>query len=427
MPAKVVVGAQWGDEGKAKVVDFLGKGADIVVRFQGGANAGHTVVAEGREFVFHLIPAGILHPEKTGVIGNGVVVDPAALIEEMDRLEGMGVRVEGRLFVSRDAHLVMPYHKLLDRVLEERRGKGKIGTTGKGIGPCYRDKAGRIGIRVGDLLELDVFRSKLRVALEFHNHLLTACGELPLDEEEVFSQYRAFAGRIAPLVADTSLLLNRALDQGRRVLFEGAQGTLLDIDHGTYPFVTSSNTTAGGACTGAGIGPTRIDEVVGVAKAYTTRVGEGPFPTEFEPELEERMRRKWREYGATTGRGRRCGWFDAVAVRYAARINGFTSLALTRLDSLEGLNPIRICVAYMYNGHRIEEFPGSAEVLRECRPVYEELPGWEDSLSSARSWDDLPEAAKGYVRRIEELVGVEVGLISVGREREQTFVLKDPW
>ena len=427
MPAKVVVGAQWGDEGKAKVVDFLGKGADIVVRFQGGANAGHTVVAEGREFVFHLIPAGILHPEKTGVIGNGVVVDPAALIEEMDRLEGMGVRVEGRLFVSRDAHLVMPYHKLLDRVLEERRGKGKIGTTGKGIGPCYRDKAGRIGIRVGDLLELDMFRSKLRAALEFHNHLLTACGELPLDEEEVFSQYRAFAGRIAPLVADTSLLLNRALDQGRRVLFEGAQGTLLDIDHGTYPFVTSSNTTAGGACTGAGIGPTRIDEVVGVAKAYTTRVGEGPFPTEFEPELEERMRKKWREYGATTGRGRRCGWFDAVAVRYAARINGFTSLALTRLDSLEGLNPIRICVAYMYNGHRIEEFPGSAEVLRECRPVYEELPGWEDSLSSARSWDDLPEAAKGYVRRIEELVGVEVGLISVGREREQTFVLKDPW
>jgi len=427
MPAKVVVGAQWGDEGKAKVVDFLGKGADIVVRFQGGANAGHTVVAEGREFVFHLIPAGILHPEKTGVIGNGVVVDPAALIEEMDRLEGMGVRVEGRLFVSRDAHLVMPYHKLLDRVLEERRGKGKIGTTGKGIGPCYRDKAGRIGIRVGDLLELDVFRSKLRVALEFHNHLLTACGEPPLDEEEVFSQYRVFAGRIAPLVADTSLLLNRALDQGRRVLFEGAQGTLLDIDHGTYPFVTSSNTTAGGACTGAGIGPTRIDEVVGVAKAYTTRVGEGPFPTEFEPELEERMRKKWREYGATTGRGRRCGWFDAVAVRYAARINGFTSLALTRLDSLEGLNPIRICVAYMYNGHRIEEFPGSAEMLRECRPVYEELPGWEDSLSSARSWDDLPEAAKGYVRRIEELVGVEVGLISVGREREQTFVLKDPW
>ncbi|HID11663.1 MAG TPA: adenylosuccinate synthase, partial [Candidatus Latescibacteria bacterium] len=363
----------------------------------------------------------------TGVIGNGVVLDPAALVEEMDRLEAIGVRVEGRLFVSRDAHLVMPYHKLMDRVMEQQRGKGKIGTTGKGIGPCYRDKAGRIGIRVGDLLEPEMFRAKLRAALEVHNRLLAAYGTPPLDEGEVFSKYLAFSGKIAPLIADISLLLNRALDEGQRVLFEGAQGTLLDIDHGTYPFVTSSNTTAGGACTGTGVGPTRIDEVVGVAKAYTTRVGEGPLPTEFEPELEECLRRRWREYGATTGRGRRCGWFDAVAVRYAARVNGFTSLALTRLDSLEGLDPLRICVAYVYNGRRIEEFPGSAELLRGCQPEYEELPGWKESISSARSWEDLPEAARRYVQRIEELVGVEVGLISVGREREQTVVRKDPW
>jgi len=426
MPAKVVVGAQWGDEGKAKVVDFLSESADLVVRFQGGANAGHTVVAGGKEFIFHLVPAGVLHPGKVGVIGNGVVVDPEALLEEMDRLERIGVKVDGRLFVSRDAHLVMPYHKVLDRVMEEHRGK-RIGTTGKGIGPCYRDKAGRVGIRVGDLMDPDVFRAKLHAALDVHNRILSSYGEPPLDEGEILSQYRKFAERMASLVADTSLILNRALDEGKRVLFEGAQGTLLDLDHGTYPFVTSSNTTAGGACTGTGVGPTRIDEVVGVAKAYTTRVGEGPLPTEFEGEMEEEMRRRWGEYGATTGRGRRCGWFDAVAVRYAARVNGFTSLALTRLDSLEGMDPVKICVAYEYDGRITEEFPNSAEVLGRCRPVYEELPGWDGPTSSARSWEELPEGAREYVRRIGELVGAEVVLISVGREREQTIVLGEPW
>ena len=425
MSTKVVVGAQWGDEAKAKIVDVLAEEADIVVRFQGGANAGHTVIVGDRKFIFHQIPVGAMHPDKICVIGNGVVLDPVALMQEVADLQAEGISVEGRLFISPHAHLVMPYHKLLDRVIDERKGAGKIGVTGRGIGPCYRDKAARSGIRIGDLLDRDLFREKLSVNLREKNQILAALyGREALDEQQILNEYSALNGRIAPCVTDTSILLHRAIAEGKRILFEGAQGTLLDVDHGTYPFVTSSNTSAGGACTGTGVGPTQINEVIGVAKAYTTRVGTGPLPTEFEGDFQEQMRVRWGEYGATTGRGRRCGWFDAVLVRFSARINGLSSLAITRLDSLDDLDPIRICVAYEYDGKRIEDFSGDTRVLMDCTPIYEEMPGWKTATSEVRCFDALPDRAQEYLRRIRALTGTPISLVSVGSDRSQTIGVK---
>lgn len=425
MSVKVVVGSQWGDEGKAKIIDYLTREADIVVRFQGGANAGHTVVAGDQEFVFHLVPSGIMHPGKTCVIGNGVVVDPAALIQEMDDLRAKEISVVGRLFISDRAHVVMPYHKVLDRAREEHKGKNRIGTTGRGIGPCYQDKVGRAGIRIGDLVNVDRIRARLVDHIRENNTLLSKVYDQdPLDEDQVVEECRRFGVHLRPFVADTSMLLNRAVDEGKAVLFEGAQGTLLDIDHGSYPFVTSSNTSAGGACTGAGIGPTKIDEVIGVAKVYTTRVGNGPLPTEFDPAFGERMRVQWGEYGATTGRGRRCGWFDAVVVRTAARINGLSSLALTRLDSLDELEKMLVCVAYRCDGERLDYVPADADRLASCEPVYEEIPGWRTSTAEVRRSEDLPERAQYYVNRIRELTATPVCLISVGRDREQTICVE---
>jgi len=424
MSTYIVVGTQWGDEGKAKIVDYLAQKADIVVRFQGGANAGHTVVTGDEEFIFHLIPTGIMHPDKICVIGNGVVIDPVALLEEIENLKIRGISIEGRLFISPNAHLVMPYHKVLERAREKSRGEGKIGATGRGIGPCYVDKVGRTGIRVVDLLDEKLFREKLSWNVREKNLILTKVyGSQGVDEKEIFGEYRELAGKITPFVTDTSVLLNQALRNGKSVLFEGAQGTLLDVDHGTYPFVTSSNTSAGNACAGSGVGPTRIDEVIGVAKAYTTRVGNGPLPTELKDEIGEKMRELGHEYGATTGRPRRCGWFDAVVARFSARINGLTSLAITRLDVLDSFPEIKICTAYRYNGRTIEEFPSDLRILSGCEPVYETWKGWMVPTSETLNFDQLPENAKRYLNRIAQLTDTEISLVSVGRRREQTIVL----
>lgn len=425
MPTRVVVGSQWGDEGKAKIVDFLTKDADIVVRFQGGANAGHTVKVDGQEFVFHLVPAGIMHPDKIGVIGNGVVIDPAALLKEIDDLERQGIDVEGRLFISQNAHVVMPYHKLLDQAGESSKGRGKIGTTGRGIGPCYGDKVARRGIRIVDLLDRENFQEKLRANIREQNEMLMKLYDHKgLDEEQIIEEYIAFDKRIDPFVRDISIFLNEAIDTGQRVLFEGAQGTLLDIDHGTYPFVTSSTTTAGGACSGAGVGPTKIDEVIGVAKAYTTRVGNGPFPTELTEEIGERLRELGHEYGATTGRPRRTGWFDTVIVRLSARINGLSSLAITRLDILDSLPTIRICTAYQYRDRVLENFPSDPRILDHCQPIYEEWEGWSTSTAGIRQFGDLPANAQQYLNRISELTRTSISLVSVGAEREETIVVE---
>lgn len=423
MPTKIVLGAQWGDEGKAKVVDFLTHEADIVVRFQGGANAGHTVQVGDSQFIFHLIPSGIMHPEKICVIGNGVVLDPEAAISEMEDLAAKGISVEGRLFISQNAHVVMPYHKIFDRLGEESHGSGKIGTTGRGIGPAYRDKVDRTcGIRVMDLLDGGQLESHVAAVVAEKNAVLTRIyKQEALDAGPITQAALEYGKRLQPYVTDTSLLLNDAIVDGKNVLFEGAQGTLLDIDHGTYPFVTSSNTTAGGACTGTGIGPTRIDAVVGVTKAYTTRVGNGPFPTELKGEEGERIRDLGKEYGATTGRPRRCGWFDGVILRLAARVNGLTSLALTRLDVLDSMAKLRVCVAYRRGDHVLEEFPGDPRVLSECEPVYEELQGWCTATTGARRFTDLPPQAQAYVERLSSLSRTPVSLISVGPERDATI------
>jgi len=425
MSTKVVVGAQWGDEAKAKIVDYLAGEADIVARFQGGANAGHTVIVGDRKFVFHQIPVAAMYQDKICVIGNGVALDPVGLIQEIAELEAEGISLEGRLFISPHAHLVMPYHKLLDRLIDESKGKGKIGVTGRGIGPCYRDKAARTGIRAGDLLDHGLFREKLSANLWEKNRILAALYEHePFDEQPIAEEFMALGERIVPCLTDVSLYLNRAMTDGKRILFEGAQGTFLDIDHGSYPFVTSSNTTAGGACTGTGVGPTKMDEVIGVVKSYTTRVGSGPLPTQFEGEFQERMRKQWGEYGATTGRGRRCGWFDAVLVRYSARINGLSSLALTRLDSLDELDSIRICVAYEARGKRIEDFPWQPGLLTECTPIYEEMAGWKTDTSEVRGFDELPDRARDYLHRISALTGPPISIVSVGPERNQTIAVK---
>jgi len=427
MPGLVALGAQWGDEGKGRIVDLLAADAQMVVRYQGGHNAGHTVVADGRSLKLRQVPSGITHPGVTCIIGNGTVVEPFSLLEEMDELSRAGLDVSA-LRISRAAHLLLPYHKALDAAQEAARGAGAIGTTGRGIGPAYTDKAARVGLRVEELLDFDSFAAHLRVVATEKNLLLTRVYAQPaLDIEEMLERLRPAARRLAPQIADTGLLVHRALTSGARVLFEGAQGTLLDIDHGTYPFVTSSNPTAGGACVGAGVGPGSIAGVIGVAKAYTTRVGAGPFPTECTDSVGEHLVREGAEYGTNTGRRRRCGWLDAVILRYAARVSGFTGLAVTKLDVLTGLPTLRIATAYRVGGAITEDWPPAGYSLADCEPVYEEWPGWSESLREARRWEDLPATAQRYIERMEQLTGLPARLVSVGPQREQVILRSTIW
>ncbi|MBW2172000.1 MAG: adenylosuccinate synthase [Deltaproteobacteria bacterium] len=425
----IVIGTQWGDEGKGKVVDVLAEKARLVVRFQGGNNAGHTMVVDGESFISHLIPSGILHPDKVCLIGNGVVVDPGVLIQEIEHLRGRGISVNpDNLIVSENAHLIMPYHKLIDHGRERVKGDKKLGTTGRGIGPCYEDKATRRGIRFCDLIDEEMFKDKLSCILgEKTFYLKEFLKSETIDEAAILEEYLPYAETLRPHVANVSVLISEAIKAGHNVLFEGAQGTHLDIDHGTYPYVTSSNTVAGNACCGAGIGPTRIDAVVGMVKAYTTRVGAGPFPTELEDEIGDRLQEKGAEFGATTGRRRRCGWLDTVVVRNAARLNGLTGIAMTKLDVLSGLDTLKIATAYQYKNDTLTEFPPSIKMLEGCEPVYEELPGWTEDLTQAKHFEDLPENARNYVKRVEELVETPVQIISVGPGRQQTMVLQDPF
>jgi adenylosuccinate synthase len=416
---RVVVGAQWGDEGKGKIVDVLAADADIVARYQGGANAGHTVDVAGDEFILHQIPSGILHAGKRCLLGNGVVLDVEQFFSEMDGLVARGIDAETRIGVSGRAHLLLDYHKRLDRASEQRRGQEKIGTTGKGIGPAYEDKVARQGLRVGDLRDPARAESLLRHAAQRANERLAAAGAEEADFDELLAGVMAARERLVPLITDTGREIHDALRQGRRVLLEGAQGALLDVDHGTYPFVTSSNTTAAGAATGTGVGPTALDSVLGVVKAYTTRVGSGPFPTEITSELGDQLRQLGSEYGATTGRPRRCGWFDAAVVRYAARVNGLTSLALTKLDVLDTLDELRICTGYVIDGRPHDDFPDDLARLERAEPVFESVPGWLQDTTRARSMEQLPERALDYIHRLEELVGVPVEFVSVGARREQ--------
>ncbi|HCC32374.1 MAG TPA: adenylosuccinate synthase [Clostridiales bacterium] len=423
MSTLVVVGAQWGDEGKGKVTDYLSARADMVVRYQGGNNAGHTVVVGDQEYRMRLIPSGIFH-RKACVIGNGVVLDPAVLVQELDYLTERGVSTE-HLRVSGAAHLILPYHIRLDELEEDRRGALRLGTTRRGIGPAYADKSARIGIRVSEYLDGSIFAEKLRRNLEEKNRALSVLHGAPgFDFDAVFDEYQAYAWRIRPLVADTSLLINQAIDRGENVLFEGAQGTLLDLDHGTYPYVTSSHPVAGGACIGAGVGPTRIDRVLGTVKAYTTRVGDGPFPSELTGREGEWIRERGREYGTVTGRPRRCGWLDTVIIRYAARVSGLTHLALTRLDTLAGLDRVRICVAYRRGGEHITDFPQELTCLEACEPIYVDLPGWP-AFGEADSLADLPREARVYLDEIAERCRLPIALVSLGRERGQTLAITD--
>jgi len=424
-----IIGAQWGDEGKGKVVDLFTQDADVIVRFQGGNNAGHTLVVDGKKTVLHLIPSGALHSDKLCVIGNGVVVDPEILIEEIDALKSQGHRAnDDQIRISEQAHVIMPYHKAIDLARERLRGKGKIGTTGRGIGPAYEDKVARIGIRFVDLLEEDTFREKLERNIEEKNFYLKAIlKEKALDFDAIHDSYGRYRERLKRYVTNTGVLLDREIHSGKRVLFEGAQGTLLDVDHGTYPYVTSSSTITGGACSGSGVGPQHIQEIIGISKAYTTRVGSGPFPTELDGADGETLRREGAEFGATTGRSRRCGWFDAVGVRHAVRMNGFTGIALTKLDVLTGFKKIPICTAYKYQDKVINEFPASSKVMQSVEPVYEEMDGWSETLDNVRKFSDLPVSAQKYVKRIEAVIGTEIILVSVVPGREQTILLKNPF
>jgi adenylosuccinate synthase len=426
MPAIVLIGAQWGDEGKGKATDLLGERTQWVVRYQGGNNAGHTVVLpDGQDFALHLIPSGILTPGVTNVIGNGVVVDPGVLLDELAGLEARNVDTE-RLLISADAHLVMPYHVAMDRVNERYLGKAKIGTTGRGIGPAYQDKVARVGVRAQDLLDEKILRQKVEAALDFKNQVLVKVyNRRSLDAEQVVDTVLEQGGHFAHRIADTRLLLDLALRRGDTVLLEGSQGTLLDVDHGTYPFVTSSNPTAGGACAGSGIGPTKITAVVGILKAYTTRVGSGPFPTELHDAMGERLRKTGGEIGVTTGRARRVGWFDAVIGRYAARVNGITDFFLTKLDVLSGLDTVPICVAYEVDGRRIEEMPMTQTDLHHAVPVYEQLPGWWEDLSQCRTLAELPVNARTYISRLEQLCQARISAIGVGPGRNQTIELRE--
>jgi adenylosuccinate synthase len=427
MPAIVVIGAQWGDEGKGKATDLLGERVQWVVRYQGGNNAGHTVVLpDGQDFKLHLIPSGILTPGVTNVIGNGVVVDPGAMLEELGGLAERGVDT-GNLMVSADAHLIMPYHVAIDKVTERYLGKAKIGTTGRGIGPCYQDKVARVGVRFQDVLDEKILRQKVEAALDTKNQILVKVyNRKALDADQVVDAVLGQVEQFADKIADTRLLLNQALERGETVLLEGSQGTMLDVDHGTYPFVTSSNPTSGGACGGSGIGPGRITAVLGILKAYTTRVGSGPFPTELNDDMGERLRKTGGEFGVTTGRSRRTGWFDAVIARYATRVNGITDYFLTKLDVLSGLERVPICVAYEVDGFRAEDMPMTQTDVHHAVPVYEEMPGWFEDISHCRSYAELPEAAKNYVTRLEELSGARISVIGVGPGRDQTIVRHDP-
>lgn len=425
MPGVVVLGTQWGDEGKGKVTDFLAKEAETVVRFHGGNNAGHSIVIGDKRFALHLIPSGVFYGDKACVIGNGVVIDPEVLVKEIEYIEGHGFSLD-KLLISNRAHLIMPYHRLLDRLQEEDKGENAIGTTGKGIGPAYADKADRIGIRVCDLLDKEILRDKLQWVVEHKNRVLTRVyGHPPVSFEDIYSKYSEYADVIAPYAADTGAFLNEQLEQGKKVLFEGAHGIMLDLDHGTYPYVTSSNPV--GVTAGAGVGPTYIKEIVGVVKAYTSRVGAGPLPTELDNEIGEYIRERGHEYGTTTGRPRRCGWFDAVVVKHACRVGGVTVLSLNLLDVLSGLDSIKICVGYRCSGEVITEYPASNKALFECEPVYETLPGWSEDITTAKTFDELPKAAQHYVARIEELLGRPVKMISVGPERSQTIVRGAIW
>jgi adenylosuccinate synthase len=426
----VVVGTQWGDEGKGKVVDIYAEKADVIARFQGGNNAGHTLVVGGKQTILHLIPSGILHAGKLCIIGNGVVVDPSVLIEEMNTLRSRGLLPEStRLLVSEKAHIIMPYHRRID-VARESHGLGKkIGTTGRGIGPAYEDKIARVGIRLCDLLDDDLFREKLSRNIEEKNFYLTKLfAEEPLDEKAIYEEYRTYAEQLRPYAADCSLIMQHEIDKGKRILFEGAQGTHLDIDHGTFPFVTSSNTVAANACCGSGVGPSSVQSVVGICKAYTTRVGEGPFMTELSDDIGARLQQVGQEFGATTGRKRRCGWLDMVLVRQAVRVSGITGIALTKLDVLTGIEKLKICTGYrMEQEEFTESVPANLRLLNRCRPVYEEMEGWSEDIRGTRRIEDLPANTRRYIKRLEELSGVGMVLVSVGPDRDETIILKDPF
>lgn len=449
----VIVGAQWGDEGKGKIVDLLTHDVDVVARYQGGHNAGHTVVINNEKFILHLIPSGILHKNKICIIGNGVVIDPQALIDEIEGLKKRGICVGNNLFISENAHVIMPYHVVMDNKSEQLKGSKKIGTTGRGIGPAYVDKMARIGIRIGDLTDGRVFKEKLKANLQDVNYLLKNKYKLnAINVDKVYSVYMKYTQYIGPFIADTSVLINKLIDKGKNVLFEGAQGSLLDVDHGTYPYVTSSSASAGGVCTGLGVAPKKIDGVLGVMKAYTTRVGEGPFPTELKDTLGEILRERGGEYGATTGRPRRCGWLDAVSLRHAIRINGFTGIALTKLDVLDAVEKIKISVAYRYENYpspiplplregvrgrgcecsqkgkpcKFTDMPQSANILGRCEPVYKEIKGWKKNTVGKKTLKGLPREARAYIDYIEELLNVRVDLISIGERRDEVIVLRNP-
>ncbi len=424
----VIIGTQWGDEGKGKIVDLLAEYAENVVRFQGGNNAGHTMVVNNRQFISHLVPSGILQG-KTCFIGNGLVVDPAVLIEELDDLEKQGFPIPpDKLKISEQAHVIMPYHRRIDHAREIKKGKNKIGTTGRGIGPCYEDKATRRGIRFVDLIDPEFFKDRLSTILEEKNFYLTQYLQSEsFEPQPILDEYTQYADRLAPYITNVSAVINRCIKSGQNILFEGAQGTYLDIDHGTYPYVTSSNTVAGNACCGAGVGPTAIDSVVGIVKAYTTRVGEGPFPTELSDETGDAIQKKGAEFGATTGRKRRCGWLDAVMLRNAMRLNGVSGTVITKLDVLDGQESLKICTGYEADGQRLDEFPVSLKVLADCLPQYEALPGWAESTSGIRRFEDLPFNAQRYLERIEELTETPIYIVSVGPGREETIIRKNPF
>ncbi|MFB7815077.1 adenylosuccinate synthase [Paenibacillus chitinolyticus] len=424
MSTVVVVGTQWGDEGKGKITDYLAESAEVVARYQGGNNAGHTILIGGKKYKLTMIPSGIFNHDKMCVIGNGMVINPAALVDELQYIRDNGFSVDN-LKISDRAHVIMPYHLLLDELEEDRKGANKIGTTRKGIGPCYMDKAARNGIRIADLMDAQEFERKLRHIVEDKNTLLKQVyGRDGLDADAILKEYLGYAEQLRTFVTDTSVVLNDAIDTGKRVLFEGAQGVMLDIDQGTYPFVTSSNPTAGGVCIGSGVGPTKINQIIGVAKAYTTRVGDGPFPTELNDAIGDQIRETGHEYGTVTGRPRRVGWFDSVVVRHARRVSGITGLSLNSIDVLTGLETVKICTGYKYKGEIIEHYPASLNMLSECEAVYEELPGWSEDVSNAKSLSDLPENARHYLERVSQLTGIPLAIFSVGRNREQTNLVR---
>ena len=422
----IVIGAQWGDEGKGKITDLLSRSADVVVRYQGGVNAGHTIVVQGQTFKLHLIPSGILYPKTECIIGCGTVIDPQVLIKELEQLEQLNIST-ANLLISQTAHVTMPYHRMIDKASEEVRGNHKIGTTGRGIGPTYADKSERIGIRMLDLMDTDGLREQLEWTINYKNTILEKLYNLPpLNPQEVIEEYLGYAERLRPFVVDTSLKIYDAVLRRRNILFEGAQGTLLDLDHGTYPYVTSSNPVAGGACVGSGLGPTMIDRVIGVSKAYTTRVGEGPFPTELDGNIGELLCDRGAEFGTTTGRKRRCGWFDAVIGRYAVRINGMDCIAITKLDVLDELEEINVCVAYEIDGERCDHFPTSARQFARCRPIYKTVPGWQVPTSHCRTLEELPQQALDYLKFLAELMEVPIAIVSLGASRDQTIIVEDP-